>query len=860
MTDPPVYPAAPPGLEPVRTIIVRALADAQEAGARLEALNPGAPGTAAAAEYEAASKKAKKASDRVNMLPIVIGRWFSGKCDEAAALNTTPPDRDEINEHAESIMAEAERSGVYKYIAVSGPRPPFRLQTPLEFREAAIRGGAKDAPGGGADAGEVEGKQEMTGFDSADAGHTYETMDERQRAVADAIAERKYDAAWRAAGGADEIPEGLAGALEEAALAKRSGGGDEWDSKGGIPTLETLAEWTHIRNDVIMKRRAALRRPAREVSQSTGWSIMDHVTTEYDAQTMKDKIVPDITKHAEEMIRVWRLVKTEGDPYLSFRPDGYCAYMEERDRQERFVQNLVIRTICNKDGGQLGEGRIRQIVKGVIARVKYVHELQEGGWDSNEYLYAFENGLFDARTGGPAGPEYDGYMARKVVPHDLILDAKPTTGWADAYGELFNSRTKGLRTALWLHAKALMAKKHGDARAYLLHGPGGNGKSILIEHANELLGDGLASSPGTADLNDREVRYKVAHSRAALTGETDNESGIGVDLFSPTFDSITGGDRMEVRRNHGHIIRVKVECTWISSLNRLPDPGSRKYDESAARRIRVIPVDGIIDTDSDPRRIDYLVTDGAENAHWVRMAWLTMCWLLRPENRKLEIDGAVPLERAAAGDEERARGADQFVGELASHPREGWRISESELYEVYRKYCEGVDIIPMGSGLFRGRLNASGFDLRRARTKDTSGNEVFWQVYMATLPAAFEDYLPERLKRYGPGIGSADYDHDTAHAARLEAEQQRAGAPEPSPEPSKTTAALDMVLTGCYNDAARMCGANDMEAPAVAERLRAVRDDGAAAAELPGGLPKNTEDALIYLMGEIRKARPHRPR
>ena len=222
-------------------------------------------------------------------------------------------------------------------------------------------------------------------------------------------------------------------------------------------------------------------------------------------------------------------------------------------------------------------------------------------------MFVFPNGAFDARTGGQADLQaisqegqrkklvvvrHGAYLHTVQFVYPLVLDAAPPTKILDAHKRLLANPLGG-NTILWMTAEAMMGHKHGRARAYFMMGDGGVGKSIVLEMIKRLFGKGMTSSPSQHMHEDIQELHHIGNARALLVDETEVTAKRGWDdVFTPLFKRLTGGGSINIRTHHGLTYEKKLQCTWISLLNKPRSGMPDNVPPDIARRARIVPVDG----------------------------------------------------------------------------------------------------------------------------------------------------------------------------------------------------------------------------------------------------------------------------
>jgi len=229
-------------------------------------------------------------------------------------------------------------------------------------------------------------------------------------------------------------------------------------------------------------------------------------------------------------------------------------------------------------------------VKAAVASARSIPKLQvrSDQLDLDPLVINVWNGTVSIRTGEltPHDPEQ---FITKVVPQNYVPDARSPL-WEgllrratqlDATGETADF----LKLALGY----CLVGGNPENRMFFLIGPGGTGKSQIVEIPVAVLGQDYAwvSKPslitrGRNDVNTEEM-VVLEHKHYISISETDGS----MELDEAAFKAITGAKRIPLRSLYGKQRLGDLRATFFVGTNEAPT--IEKFDDSIARRLVIIP-------------------------------------------------------------------------------------------------------------------------------------------------------------------------------------------------------------------------------------------------------------------------------
>lgn len=250
-------------------------------------------------------------------------------------------------------------------------------------------------------------------------------------------------------------------------------------------------------------------------------------------------------------------------------------------------------------------------------------------------------------------------------------------------------------------------------KSLLLYGTGANGKSVVYDIVNSLLGAENVTSFSLESLTDRNGYY-----RAMIAGKLVNyASEINGKLETSFFKQLASGEPVEARLPYGDPFTISDYAKFIFNLNELP----REIEHTNAyfRRLLIIPfTETIPETEQDKelaKKIIEAELSGVFN------------WVLKGLNGLLQNKRFTESEAVNKAREAYKLESDSVRGFIADNnytPSDTANILYKTLYADYKAYCLEDGYKPVHKGNFRKRLEAQGIKIEKVGSE---GNKVFIQ-------------------------------------------------------------------------------------------------------------------------------------
>lgn len=338
------------------------------------------------------------------------------------------------------------------------------------------------------------------------------------------------------------------------------------------------------------------------------------------------------------------------------------------------------------------------------------HGLPVLGDEPHEAYLNTRGGMLDWRTGTVIA-HAPAWRSRHQLP--IVVDPAAT---CPAFDRWLEQVATPETAPLLLEAMAYMLLPGNPLqRAFLVYGPGGNGKGTLMRLIASLVGKGAVAAVPLHDL--AEGRFASAELYGAAVNLAGDIEARELRNTAP-LKLITGGDRIRAERKYGQAFTFTCHATPMFSANELfrtPDA-----TEGFLRRWVLLPMT------ADVRRL------GPFDEHALYAEGAGILNRLLPAMQALMARGT--FTETAASRELSARFADQadlvrtWLGEddavqdADPHRTDGaWR-ARSEVYARFRTWAQDSGHKPMSSTRFYARLDALGYvQARRAHGRGVYG-------------------------------------------------------------------------------------------------------------------------------------------
>lgn len=328
-------------------------------------------------------------------------------------------------------------------------------------------------------------------------------------------------------------------------------------------------------------------------------------------------------------------------------------------------------------------------------------------FDNDPFLLNCRNGTLDLRTGQIRPPRREDYLTRML---DIDYDPEASAPlWMAFLRRIFAEND----TLISYMRRVIGYTLTGDTSEqclFLFHGPGANGKSVLVDVCSAMLGDFAQASPMqtfTAKPNDNGASNDLARMRGARL-VTASETNQGVRMNEALIKKVTGQDKVTARFLFSEFFDYLPHFKLWLAMNYKPI--IRGTDDGIWRRLRLIPFNVIIPEEERDRHL----ADKLKAELRGVLAWAVQGCL------EWQRDGMqTPAEVLNATDEYRT--SQDVVGafvETSCVVGEDYSVKASALYREYKKWAEENGEFVISQTAFGLELGNRGFRKEHTRAGD----------------------------------------------------------------------------------------------------------------------------------------------
>ena len=394
---------------------------------------------------------------------------------------------------------------------------------------------------------------------------------------------------------------------------------------------------------------------------------------------------------------VLKLAETHGWA-MCVRFDGVYlyngAFWKEIDRK-------TLETFLGKAAAKMGtptlEAEHFEFRKKLREQFLAIAYLPEPATDEKTVLVNVKNGTLEISD--------NGYQLRKPDPKDFLTYQLPFVYDPQAKAPLFD---KYLNRCLpdqdlqrvvseffgWTFTKHLKLEK-----ALFLHGEGANGKSVIFEIINALMGKDNITTMSISDLREE-------HNRALLIDKLlcyGSEIGAG-SMENDGFKTIVSNETSRIRKKYGNSFTVKINCKLAFNANELPP--TREINEAFFRRFLIVPFSQTIPVaERDPQLATKIIESELSGV---------FNWVLAGLDRLLKnkhFTHSTASGNALDSYRKESDSVAMFVEEEGYEKDPLAKTFLKDIYPQYRSYCVQNGFMPLSSKRIRKRFEGLHFSV-----------------------------------------------------------------------------------------------------------------------------------------------------
>lgn len=313
-----------------------------------------------------------------------------------------------------------------------------------------------------------------------------------------------------------------------------------------------------------------------------------------------------------------------------------------------------------------------------LAKISKAIDVDADDFDKQPFLFNVNNGIIDLTTGDlkPHTPEA---MLSKISPIDYDMDKE-----CPKFERFIDEITCGDKElAKWLQCYLGygMTASVKEQLFAVFYGTGGNGKTVLVNVVNAIMGQYTLETPvETITHNRNNTKSGPSNDVARIKGArlvTCRESEQGTSLAESLIKSLTGGDKMSARFLHKEFFEFRPVAKWILFTNH--KPSIRGTDKGIWRRVKLVPFSYAVPEEKKNKNLEPELLGEASGI----LNWLVegcMMWQKNGFPKCAAIDDATDDYRQ---DEDRLS---EFIEDVIN-PGPNLKTSASDLYKAYRWYA-----------------------------------------------------------------------------------------------------------------------------------------------------------------------------
>lgn len=239
-------------------------------------------------------------------------------------------------------------------------------------------------------------------------------------------------------------------------------------------------------------------------------------------------------------------------------------------------------------------------------------------------------------------------------------------------------------------------------KALLVYGTGANGKSVVFEVVNALLGETNISSYSIQSITDSTGYHRAKLSSTLVNYSTEMSDKFDVQMLK----ILVSGEPTEARLPFAPPFIMKNYCKFIFNCNELPK--QVEQTDGYFRRFNIIPFRITIPENKRDKDLSNKIIKS-------ELAGV-FNWVIAGAKRIVE-NGSYSNSQIISDEMSRFRTQSDnvrlFVDECECVPTTGSSTSLTNLYETYTKYCKDAGYHPLSKKNFSSRLKTAGFRSER---------------------------------------------------------------------------------------------------------------------------------------------------
>jgi putative DNA primase/helicase len=270
--------------------------------------------------------------------------------------------------------------------------------------------------------------------------------------------------------------------------------------------------------------------------------------------------------------------------------------------------------------------------------------------------------------------------------------------WQRFLNEVIPDRQK--QSLLAEYVGYVFARKLKLEKTLILYGTGANGKSVVFEMINALLGKENVSNYSLEALGEPYYRAMISDKLLNYASEISNR------LQAEKFKQLTSGEPVEARLPYGQPMILTDYARLAFNCNDLPR--DVEHTEAFFRRFLILTFDVTISAEKrNPNLAKEIIAEELSGV---------FNWVLEGLTRLLKQNNFSPCEAVQKALDEYRKESDSvamFLDEESYETSQTEYILLKNLYATYRTYCTNNGYKPLGNNNFSKRLESNGITVEK---------------------------------------------------------------------------------------------------------------------------------------------------
>ncbi|MEL6800701.1 MAG: phage/plasmid primase, P4 family [Pseudomonadota bacterium] len=312
-----------------------------------------------------------------------------------------------------------------------------------------------------------------------------------------------------------------------------------------------------------------------------------------------------VDRHAGEL-----LFDHEADRWFQWQGDHWAA--DDTELAFEFCRLMARRASQLPNDKIVAAARRASFASGVerFARSDRAMAVTSSRWDQDPWLLGCPGVTIDLRDGTSRPPDPDDGVTKRA---SVAPEVGPATKWHQFLMEVTRGDEDVIRF-LQLWCGYCLTGSTREQVLLFIFGPGGNGKSVLVNILQRLLGDYNKTAPMetfTASRGDRHPTELAMLAGARFVAANETEEGRS--WAESKIKALTGGDPIAARFMRGNFFTFKPVFKLLISGNH--QPSLRNVDPAIRRRFLILPFTWQ-PSRIDPDLEDSLWDEAPQILHW----------------------------------------------------------------------------------------------------------------------------------------------------------------------------------------------------------------------------------------------------